>query len=295
MFALMGIKALYRDYLQQLSELYPGNEAATMLDRLFESVANIQRADIIKNPSWELPDPTAIKLEDLFIQLLQYRPLQYVLGEAWFYDMRLHVNEHVLIPRPETEELVELVIEDAVSSATDKHKAVRLLDIGTGSGCIAIALKKQLAHADIIAIDVSADALEVARKNARDQQVSVVFQLLDFLSEAEWPKLPVFDVIVSNPPYIPLSEKERLDKNVSNFEPQQALFVPDKSPLLFYQKIAAFGIDHLSEQGKIFVEIHEDYAKETAELFGEYYQSVQIINDLFGKERMIVISAMRHR
>ena len=162
------------------------------------------------------------------------------------------------------------------------------MDIGTGSGCIAIAVKKNIPAAMITAIDVSEGALLVAKENATTQQTDIGFLQVDFLDEAQWNTLPKFDIIISNPPYIPINEKEKLDINVTAFEPHQALFVPDNSPLLFYEKIATFGKTHLSRGGKIFMETHEDYAKETASLFKQHYKEVTIQKDIFDKERMVI-------
>jgi len=201
--------------------------------------------------------------------------------------MKIQVNEHVLIPRPETEELVEQLIKDRKSKLTDPA----ILDIGTGSGCIPIAIKKNLPASKLTAIDVSKDALLLAKENATLHNTHISFTELDFLDETNWPALGLFDIIISNPPYIPINEKEKLAKHVSDFEPHLALFVPDRSPLIFYEKIAAFGRDHLLPNGKIYLETHEDHAKETADLFHNIYQTVMIKKDMYGKERMIIITA----
>jgi len=291
MFALMTIKEIYRHYLQQLQKIYSLNEATILTDRVFESVAGIQRADIIKTPEHVLEDAITSKLQNYLADLLNHKPMQYVLGEAWFYNMKLKVNEHVLIPRPETEELVKLVIDQYDLIQSKKQQPINIIDIGTGSGCIAIALKKNLPIINITAIDVSAGALAVSKENAVEQQVDIEFIAIDFLKEGEWQQLPLFNIIVSNPPYIPLNEKEKLDKNVTAFEPHTALFVPTHLPTIFYEKIAAFGLQHLAPQGKIFVEIHEDFATETAAVFSKFYNEVEIIHDLFGKQRMIVAAS----
>ena len=209
------------------------------------------------------------------------------MGEAWFYRMKLKVNEHVLIPRPETEELVEQLITDRKSKLTDPA----ILDIGTGSGCIPVAIKKNLPAAKVTSIDISKDALALAIENAALYNTHISFLQMDFLDESTWPSLPIFDIIISNPPYIPINEKEKLAKHVSDFEPHLALFVPNDSSLIFYEKIAAFGRDHLMPGGKIYLETHEDHAMETAALFLRNYPTVMIKKDMYGKERMILISA----
>jgi release factor glutamine methyltransferase len=198
--------------------------------------------------------------------------------------MQFQVNNNVLIPRPETEELTNLVI----NSYRFEQKQISILDIGTGSGCIAVAVKKNLPSTKVIALDISEAALDVARANAISNKTNIQCTLFDFLDESRWPELMLFDAIVSNPPYIPVKEKSSLDKNVVDFEPHSALFVPDNQPLLFYEKIAKFGRSHLNYNGKVFMETHEDYTNEVAQLFAASYQQVIIKKDLFGKERMVI-------
>jgi len=297
-FALMTNKEIYRDYLQQLRQLYSPNEAALITDWIFEKVTGLQRADIIKNPGHDIHVEKADLLKKCLIELLQHKPVQYVLGEAWFYGMKLKVNEDVLIPRPETEELVQLVITnwqltEPNKNTTDKNSIYKegshlsMLDIGTGSGCIAIAVKKHLQHISMSAIDVNAGALSVAKENATTHKVDIQFLSLDFLNENCWENMAVFDVIISNPPYIPINEKEKLDRNVTHFEPHTALFVPDNQPMLFYEKIANFGKTHLNRNGKIYVEMHEDFVKETVAVFEAFY-NVAVKHDIFGKQRMLI-------
>ena len=281
------LKDLYRNFLVQLQKIYSLSEATVITDWAFEKMASIKRSDILKNPEKIIP-PAADKLiQNTLQQLLLHKPIQYVLGEAWFYRMKIKVNEHVLIPRPETEELVEQLIKDRKSKLTDPA----ILDIGTGSGCIPIAIKKNLPASKLSAIDISREALSVAKENAALHNAHISFNELDFLDEETWSSLAMYDIIISNPPYIPINEKEKLDKNVTAFEPHLALFVADKSPLIFYEKIAAFGREHLLPNGKIYVETHEEFAKETAALFHKNYQTVMIKKDMYGKERMIIITA----
>ncbi len=281
------IKVLYRNFLVQLQKIYSLSEATSITDWVFEKMASLKRTDILKNPEKKIT-PAADKLIQKTLQeLLLHKPVQYVLGEAWFYHMKIKVNEHVLIPRPETEELVEQLIKDRKSKLTDPA----ILDIGTGSGCIPIAIKKNLPASIVTGIDISKDALALATENATLHNAHISFKEIDFLDESRWLLLPFYDVIISNPPYIPFNEKEKLDKNVTDFEPHVALFVPNSSPLIFYEKIAAFGKDHLLPNGKIYLETHEDYAKKTADLFRKDYQTVMIKKDMYGKERMVLITA----
>ena len=283
----MTIKKQYHLFLQQLKAIYTLNEATIITDWAFESIAGIQRFDVVKDPEKLVSAAICEQLDIALAALILHKPIQYVTGEAWFYNLKLQVNEHVLIPRPETEELVKLLI-DGVIKRSIPSPAV--LDIGTGSGCIAIAIKKNLLAAAVTAIDVSKEALYVAAINAATLETEIKFLKVDFLQESEWTNLQKFDMIISNPPYIPIKEKANLDKNVTDYEPHQALFVPDKTPLLFYEKIAAFGIKHLNPNGQIFMETHEELANETAELFKENYKTVAIIKDIFGKERMVVVN-----
>ncbi len=297
----MTIKEFYHLFQKELQTIYSGNETATITDWVFEKIIQLKKSDIIVNPNRIISADESTQLNIALKSLLQNKPVQQVLGEAWFYKMKFIINEHVLIPRPETEELVELVKEfvggwklDVVRESNDFQLPTSnfqlLLDIGTGSGCIPIALKKQLPNSLISSIDISPEAIKIAIENAKLNEVNVEFLLLDFLNENEWKKLPSYDIIVSNPPYIPESEKEKLDKNVVDFEPHLALFVPDHSPLLFYEKIANFGKTNLKKNGKIFVETHEDFAKQTAEVFSSVYKNVEIVKDIFGKERFVIAS-----
>ena len=284
----MTIKELYRNFLLRLQGIYELSEAITITDWAFEKIASLKRSDILKKPTQQLNPSTTRSLNDALDQLLEHKPIQYVLGEAWFYNMKLNVNEQVLIPRPETEELVEWIILNRKSQLTDPS----ILDIGTGSGCIAIALKKNLVASKITAIDQSEKALEVAKGNALLHNTTINFLQLDFLDESQWDQLALFDVIISNPPYIPMKGKTAMAKNVVNFEPHTALFVPDENPFIFYEKIAAFGKIHLQLNGRIFVEINEHFAKEVFTIFKKYFTEVQIKKDLSGKERMVMAAVI---
>lgn len=286
MFAPVMIKELYRNFLLQLQKIYSLDEATNITDWVFEKTASLKRTDIIKNPNKVITPVADQLIQGKLQELLTHKPVQYVLGEAWFYHMKLKVNEDVLIPRPETEELVEQLIKDRKSRLTDPA----ILDIGTGSGCIPIAIKKYLPAAIISGMDISEKAIALAKENAVLHNAHINFFHLDFLNEKNWYSLPMFDIIISNPPYIPLKEKEKLDKNVTSFEPHLALFVPDNSPLIFYEKIAAFGKTNLLPKGMIYLETHEDLAKEVASLFMKDYQTVMIKKDTYGKERMVLVS-----
>jgi release factor glutamine methyltransferase len=291
MFALMTNKELYGQYLLQLQQIYSPNEAMVITDWVFEKIAGLHRSDLVKKPLQSLSADIAEQLKSCLQDLGRHKPVQYVVGEAWFYKMKLIVNDQVLIPRPETEELVQLAIDYGKTkggSTGESGDRISILDIGTGSGCIATAVKKHLPNARVQAIDVSPGALLVAKENALLHNAAIDFMEIDFLNELTWNQLPNLDIIISNPPYIPLLEREKMDKNVIEFEPHKALFVPDNTPFVFYEKIASFGKTHLLPDGRIFAEVHEEYAKETAEIFDTDYQ-VEIKKDIFGKQRMLVI------
>lgn len=286
MFAWMGIKEQYRNFMLQLQKIYSLGEATAITNRVFEKTVSLKRSDILKDPAKMLTPQADASIKNILQQLLQHKPVQYVLGEAWFYNMKFKVNEHVLIPRPETEELVEQLIKDRKSKLTDP----KILDIGTGSGCIPIAIQKNLPASLVTAIDISENAIALAAENAILHNSHVNFKQMDFLDKKKWESLPMFDIIISNPPYIPINEKEKLGKNVSLYEPHIALFVPAKSPLIFYEKIAAFGSTNLRPSGKIYLETHEDYAQKVADLFRKTYETVTVKKDMYGKERMIFVT-----
>ncbi len=295
------VEELYKIFLKQLKKNYDERESANITDWVFESVANIKRLDRVIDKQKPLSNSTIEHLNNVLQQLLQHKPVQYVLGEAWFYKMKLKVNEHVLIPRPETEELVEWMVAEIrnkkleirnkkVAELTTDNSPLTILDIGTGSGCISIALKKELPNAEVSAIDVSEDALNIAKQNAVDQNTQINFSQTDFLNEELWPSLPSFNIIVSNPPYIPEDEKSKLAKNVVDHEPHLALFVGNDEPFIFYKKITSFADKYLKDKGKIFVEVHEDYANKVQQIFAEKNFKTEVRKDIYGRERMIKAS-----
>lgn len=281
----MNCKELYRSFLVELQAVYDLNEATVITDWVFDTIAGIKKADLIKNPLQQVTPHIVKKISEKKEELLQHKPVQYVMGSTTFYNMQFQVNNKVLIPRPETEEMTNMVI----NNNRFEQKQINVLDIGTGSGCIAVAIKKNLPSSRVIAIDISEAALEIARANAITHKTNIQCNLFDFLDESRWPELLLFDIIVSNPPYIPANEITKMEKNVVDYEPHSALFVPDNNPLLFYQKIAKFGRSHLNYNGKIFVETHEDFTKQVSEVFNAY-QQVVIKKDSFGKERIVIAS-----
>jgi release factor glutamine methyltransferase len=279
----MTITEQYQLISEQLQRLYSKGEANTISSWVLEHYTGLNRMAVKTNGHRGLSIHEKQLIAGALKDLLKHRPVQYVLGEAWFKNMAFYVDESVLIPRPETEELVDWVVECSKS----KLAGNRVLEIGTGSGCIAIAIKTALPANSLTALDISEPALAIARKNAERLKTPIQFLASDFLEESNWEALPKYAVIASNPPYIPISEKAKLDKNVTAWEPGVALFVPDNDPLLFYRKIAAFGKKHLEKDGVIFVECHQDFAKATQEMFVAMGYETQLKKDLFDNERML--------
>lgn len=276
----MTIGEFYFDFTKKLKTMYEDREAENISDWVFENVTGLKRWQRRQDQNEKLDKPHFEKLKNHLKELLQHRPVQYVLNEAWFYKRKFYVDENVLIPRPETEELVEWIIKDT-------SKPTKIIDIGTGSGCIPVSLKKELPASNVTAIDISDKALFVAKKNANDLHAAISFYQVDFLKEKEWEPLSQYDTVVSNPPYVPIREKEILAKNVTDFEPGIALFVANNDPFIFYKKIAEFSKTHLNWGGKIYVEVHEQYAKQVKFIFENAGFNSEIKEDMYGKERMI--------
>lgn len=283
----MTLQAAQASLIAQLQTLYDARESANIADWVMEYITGKKRIDRLLVKDAPLAQEQETSLLQITGALLRHTPVQYVLGESWFCGMKFFVNPHVLIPRPETEELVSWIREEGRTGS--------ILDIGTGSGCIAISLARLVPSAAVTAIDVSDDALQAARKNADSLQAAVSFQQLDFLQEHNWNHLPVFDTIVSNPPYIRQSESGDMNRNVLDHEPHIALFVPDNDALLFYRKIQAFGRMHLAEGGNIFLEINEALGPETVSLFSSPGYITELRKDMQGKYRMLKVSRTSDR
>lgn len=269
-----------KSFRSQLEALYPATEIDSFFYLLFEQQLNLDRIEVALRPEMELPTETLVSFEQALHRLSTGEPIQYILGETEFYGLSFLVNKHTLIPRPETEELVSWVLE------TVPEVACNILDIGTGSGCIAIALKKERPLANLQALDSSENALAMAKKNAENHQLSIEFIHKNILQTSSLEG--VYDVIVSNPPYVRNLEKSAMHKNVLDFEPPSALFVADDNPLVFYQKIATLAQNHLTPNGFLFFEINEYLANELRALLQNLgYNQVQVKKDIFGKNRMI--------
>lgn len=280
-YSCMNISESYRYLRDALLSIYDQREAGNISDIVAEKITGLKRIDRLLRQEQELNASQIQLLHQYTDRLISHEPLQYVLQEAWFYGMPLYVDRHVLIPRPETEELVEWII-------SEQKKAVTILDIGTGSGCIAIALKKNIPAAEVWAIDISDPALEVAQKNAIDQKADITFKKEDILQVKAENNLPQFDIIVSNPPYIPASGEKEMRKNVVQYEPHEALFVSDNNPLKFYSAIAGFAATNLKTNGEVYLEIHEDLADGVLNIFTTAgFTNIFIRKDMQGKNRMI--------
>ena len=280
-----------------MGAIYPKEEIDSFFYSCIEHYLNLERFILAIQPGYTLNKDEEQPLFEALSELKLEKPLQYILGTAHFMDLELRVDENVLIPRPETEELVQWILLDAerpparrvgsrmVIERSRNDHSLRILDIGTGSGCIAIALAKHLPDAKIYALDVSEGALSVAKENAASNGVDVTFLHQDILN----PEINLeFDVIVSNPPYVRELEKNEIQRNVKDFEPDTALFVSDEDPLLFYRAILGFAENHLSENGKLYFEINQYLAEETKALFNtRNFSEIELRKDMFGNYRML--------
>lgn len=267
---------------QSLQPLYDPSEAAAISRATLCFITRKSYPDLLAhNP--QLGSEELSQLNPITNELLTGRPLQYVLGEAWFLNQQYLVNESVLIPRPETEELVQWIIDDFKIGNPNRS----ILDIGTGSGCIPISLKLALPLASVSSCDIRREALKVAQSNAKTLNATVNFWEDDFLNHNDFLYESGYDLVVSNPPYIPQEEQEKLHPNVAKFEPGTALFVPSNDPLIFYRAIAIFGKTKLKADGAIYCELHQDYAIATARLFKEHGYATTLRQDLNGHDRML--------
>lgn len=278
---IMQLKSLQNFFKNGLMGYYPNEEIDTFFYRICSMHLKLKRIDISLKSEMIITNHTFEYFEMVIERLLNYEPIQYILGSTLFFGSDFIVNKEVLIPRPETEELISWVLEQL-----DPDKSIKILDIGTGSGCIAISLAKQLPTADVYAMDISLGALSIAKKNAEANGVVIQFieaSILDWESQDLF-----FDVIVSNPPYVRKSEKEMMSPNVLNHEPHLALFVENNNPLLFYKAIVEMSKRNLTSQGLIYFEINEYLAEETKSLFSStFFQAVQLKRDIFSKHRML--------
>jgi release factor glutamine methyltransferase len=304
----MSIKNYRTQFIQELAPIYDIGESESFFYLILEEKQKLKRIDLALNPDLTFSDEEILVWNSILEQLKKEIPIQYLLGKTSFYGLEFEVNSTVLIPRPETEELVEWIIqskklgvgswktEDGSRKLEDGSQKIKILDIGTGSGCIAISLAKNISNVQVFAIDVSEKALATAQKNATLNQVEVNFIKTDILITDDLEKLPTsnfqlpayFDIIVSNPPYVRELEKAEIKKNVLDNEPHLALFVEDNDALIFYRKIAELAQKSLSPNGQLFFEINQYLGKEMIDLLEKMdFKNIELRKDIYGNDRMI--------
>jgi len=280
------LKEIKSYYQKELVLLYGEKEAAALLNRLILHFLGLTRVEQSLQPGFRLSETEILKLHFAVKELKAEKPVQYITGETEFAGLTIKVTPDVLIPRPETEEMVQKIIE-----AVPGGKPLKILDIGTGSGCIALALKKNLPLSKVTAVDVSRDALKVAKENGILNNLEIELFHTDILNRAESDKLGSFDVIVSNPPYVTGDDKKMMKNNVVNHEPHLALFVSNDDPLLFYRIIADFAKAHLVLKGSLWFEVNENFAKEVGDLLQQKgFKNIKRYLDFYGKERFVSCS-----
>ncbi len=285
---MMDLLQAQRQLTTDLTPVYGGREAALIADWVMEHLTGHRKLDRLTKSAEPLPDQILRQYYIYRSELMAHRPVQYVLHESWFAGLRFYVDENVLIPRPETEELVQWAVETIGPPAVSAPAVGTLLDVGTGSGCIPIAIARRLPTLPIHACDISTGALHIASRNADYLGAHITFHRLDFLDRRSWTPLPPIRWLVSNPPYISANERPTMAPHVIDAEPALALFVPDSDPLVFYYALAEFARDRLMAGGAVLVEIHEDKSSAVMEVFRKAgAQAVEARKDLMGKDRMI--------
>jgi len=276
------MQRLKQKFLGSLSAFYDEREIISLFFQSVQKITGRSKSGLLANPDFTFSAEQESELNIILLRLQAMEPIQYIFGECEFYGLPFYVNPSVLIPRPETEELVEWILSD------HSNRNGNLLDIGTGSGCIAITLSHFLKSFSVSAIDISGAALTVAKGNAEKNNCQVQFTQADILKPVTIFEENTFDVIVSNPPYVREQEKQQMSDNVLEYEPHLALFVPDDDPLVFYRTIALFGKKRLKENGKLYLEINEGLGEETVNLLSLLgYRDVVLRKDIFGRDRMI--------
>lgn len=276
------VKQITEFIRKNLDGYYPENEIQQFIYILFEYELGFSKIELVTRSEEEIDEETHGKFLDYVNQLKTYKPIQYITGETSFYGLQFHVNSHVLIPRPETEELADWIIKQKLPLNPV------ILDVGTGSGCLAVTLAKYFPGAIVYAIDISNKAIELANENANKCGVKIVLCNENILSPSEDLKKRRFDLIVSNPPYIALGEKEKMNKNVLDYEPHLALFVPDEDPLVYYKAILTYALGSLKENGQVFFEINESFEKEIVALMKNHnFAEIELRKDINDKFRMV--------
>jgi release factor glutamine methyltransferase len=269
----------------ELNLHYPKTEISSFIKIIFSEYLKLDAGGIIVNEDKIISEENLVLLQKAIERLKTFEPIQYIIGNSYFYGLTFFVNKSVLIPRPETEELVEMI----VKSHKVHQNTLKILDIGTGSGCIAVSLAKFLKNSEVFAIDNSPEALKVAKKNAFENGVEIFFIEDDILNPKSIINDMQFDIIVSNPPYVTDSEKPLMQPNVLNFEPDSALFVPDDNPLIYYKKISEFAQKKLNLNGNLYFEINQNYGRELIDLMNQIFPKSKLIliKDLSGNDRFI--------
>ncbi|NRD23400.1 peptide chain release factor N(5)-glutamine methyltransferase [Winogradskyella litoriviva] len=285
----MVLKELQHIFHIELDAIYGKHEVDSFFYLCTEHYLNVPRIQLTLEQGLAITKPETETFFKVLEDLKQQKPIQYILGETEFYGLPFKVNEHVLIPRPETEELVDLMIRSVTASAVEK--SIKILDVGTGSGCIAISLAKNLPKAEVYALDVSNEALAMAKENAKGNNVDITFIEVSILEASNWNLFfenTKFDVIVSNPPYVREIEKQEIQPNVLDNEPHLALFVEDDNPLIFYKAITYFAVKKLKTNGKLYFEINQYLGEETKQLLVDAnFENVELLKDLNGNDRML--------
>lgn len=280
---MKNLQTLLQFITQELTAVYGSEEANSLAWLLIEHELGYTRTQISLRKSEPVAPEIWQKMSEYLVRLLNQEPLQYITGQAYFYDLELHVNPAVLIPRPETEELVQQIIQENQSQPN-----LQILDVGTGSGCIALALSKNQPSAQVYGLDISEAALQVARQNGQKYNLPVQWLLHDIFAESLPLPPEILNIVVSNPPYVLESEKELMRRNVLDFEPHLALFVPDQDALRYYRRIAEVAQQLLKPGGKLYFEINEQFGAATTELLKKLnYTHPQTHSDLFGKDRFV--------
>ena len=273
------------EFMHRLSANYEPAEIRQFTYLLFDEWMGWSKADVHLNSRKLLKGEEAARFLDALVQLQNNKPIQYIIGVTHFLDTVIKVQEGILIPRPETEELASMILRDYRHR---QYEELSLLDIGTGSGCIAVAVKKQMLQMEVTALDISPLALRVAKENSTRNQVDVKFIQADILDRQGWKTFPGYTVIVSNPPYIPQSERLSMHPNVVEYEPGDALFVRDEDPLQFYTAIAEFAYLHLVRPGSLYLEIHERFGRKIRESLASIgFDKAEVMKDIHGKDRFI--------
>ncbi|WP_115462033.1 peptide chain release factor N(5)-glutamine methyltransferase [Winogradskyella aurantiaca] len=285
----MSLGKIKKSFQTNLENIYESEEIDSIFFIVLDHVLNKTRIQYSMDPDYEPSEKELVKIDGILSKLIHQEPIQYIIGETEFFGLKFKVNKSVLIPRQETEELIDLILK--LNGEWESKKPLNVLDMGTGSGCIAITLAKHIPNSTVTAIDISQKALEVARTNALYNDVEIRFQQQDILKIKSLQDgnntTNLVDIIVSNPPYVREMEKRDIQPNVLDFEPELALFVSDSDPLVFYQAISEFAVNNLRIGGWLFFEINQYLGLEMQQLLNNMgFKNVKIIKDLFGKDRM---------